>query len=301
VVTSRVNETWEWDGEVWLPRLVSPTGGGTMMAVGGKALLYSNTVWEWDGAVWVALATSARPPVRNYSALAPRGDKVVLFGGYDSDGKASTETWEWDGTRWSLRSTAVRPPGQGYATASLGNKLVIFGGSTIPGTSPDGSSIALGDTWEWDGVTWTQRTPPFSPPAPSGTYAMVTVGDRVILFGEAGIGQIGASGRSYGIDTWEWDGSTWTSLASPVSPPARYGFAVATWNQTVVLFGGWDFIGGAGEPSHDTWALTGGEWTQLTPMTYPPEGNAVMAGAGGEIVLLSVTNGDTWLLGEQAP
>jgi hypothetical protein len=129
---------------------------------------------------------------------------------------------------------------------------------------------------------------------------MVTVGDRVILLGDGGLNGFGDA--SSGIDSWEWDGSTWTSLAPPVTPPARYGFAVATWNQTVVLFGGLDFTAGTFAQSHDTWALTGGSWTQLTPMTYPPESsNSVMVGAGGEIVLLSGSDGATWLLGEQAP
>jgi hypothetical protein len=120
---------------------------------------------------------------------------------------------------------------------------------------------------------------------------MVTVGDRVILFG----GQ-GASG--FLNDTWQWDGSTWTQLASPISPPALYGFALASLNKTVVLFGGYDTMGGFQE-THDTWALTGGSWTQLTPMTYPPARSfGAMAGVGGEIVLFGgASHNDTWLLG----
>jgi N-acetylneuraminic acid mutarotase len=296
-----VNDTWEWDGEVWLPRLVSPTyrssvGEPTMVAVGDKALLYDGVnygaaiAWEWDGAVWSALGRSARPPF--FGAMATRGDKVVLFGGVDSDsdgdGNSSAETWEWDGSRWSLRPTAASPSARtGHAMAALGSKVVLFGGMEA---GPDGSSIVAGDTWEWDGATWTQRTPPVSPPA-RNWHAMATVGDRVILFG----GQ-GASG--FLNDTWEWDGWTWTSLASPISPPANFGYALATWNKTVVLFGGYALSTGTG---HDTWALTGGQWTQLTPMTYPPArtGHA-MAGVRGEIVLVG-SDKDTWLLGGQAP
>jgi hypothetical protein len=104
-------------------------------------------------------------------------------------------------------------------------------------------------------------------------------------------------------DTWEWDGSTWTSLASPSSPPARANAALATWKETVVLFGGSD-----GDPTtpmdfHDTWALKGGTWTQLTPTTYPPARSGhLMAGVDGEIVLIGGdfvggdADKDTWLL-----
>jgi N-acetylneuraminic acid mutarotase len=297
VVPSFVNETWEWDGEVWLPRLVSPrVGAMTMMAVGDKAVLYGEfngefnsvtTAWEWDGALWSELGLSARPPFSG--AMASRGDKVVLFGGVDpgGNGNTSTQTWEWDGTRWSLRPTAVSPPAlQGPTMAALGNKVVLFGGLS---GSPN---LPLGETWEWDGATWTKRTPAVSPPA-GLAGPMVTVGDRVILFG----GQ-GASG--FLNDTWQWDGSTWTRLASPISPPALYGFALASLNKTVVLFGGFDTTGGGGfKETHDTWALTGGSWTQLTPMTYPPARSfGAMAGVGGEIVLFGgASHNDTWLLG----
>jgi hypothetical protein len=121
---------------------------------------------------------------------------------------------------------------------------------------------------------------------------MVTVGNKIVLFGGTGV-----SGPLN--DTWEWDGSTWTSLASPSSPPARQGAALATWNKTVILFGGSDGIPTPMGPMalHDTWGLTGGIWTQLTPMTYPPAGGGSMASLADEIVLLDRAHGDTWHLG----
>ena len=264
------NDTWESDGEGWWQSAVTPYGQA-MVAVGGKALIMGDGIWEWDGDTWTHLGPSSRPPFGDViqGAFAARGDKVVLFGGFGSggDGKYGflTDTWEWDGTSWRLRPAQTSPPGRmGHAMAALGDKVVMFGGS-----SPDASggfnfdpSHGGSDTWEWDGATWTKRTPPVSPPGRTG-HAMVSVGDRIVLHG----GQ-GADGPLK--DTWQWNGSTWTRLTSPSSPAAGSGFALAPWNSTVVLFGG-----GAASPSdpstfiplHDTWILTGSTWTQLTPRT----------------------------------
>ena len=45
--------------------------------------------------------------------------------------------------------------------ATLGNKVILFGGVPTAAGGPD----VLGDTWEWDGATWTQVATPLSPPA----------------------------------------------------------------------------------------------------------------------------------------
>jgi hypothetical protein len=292
--TSPANDTWEWDGQGWLRKLVYPTTSGPLLAEDGKALFFDGTQdlrWEWDGVSWTALGSSTHPPFRYLGgSMAVRGDRIVFFGGLAKCGWP-TDTWEWDGTSWSVRPTQTSPPGgMGHAMASLGDKLFLFGGQ--PGVSPVGKATA--DTWEWDGATWTKLAPPVSPPARTD-HAMVTVGNKIVLFGGTGVGGTLLN------DTWEWDGSTWTPLTSPSSPPARSGAALATWNKTVILFGG---TGGSDGTTpgflHDTWALTGGTWTQLTPMTYPWTGGgpipmASLEGLEGEVVLMNGST--TWLLG----
>jgi hypothetical protein len=264
-----------------------------MVALDRKAVLFMGgfhrgSAWEWDGIGWTALGAPTLPPCLLWGgAMAIRDDKIVLFGG--GDGAAPT-TCEWDGTRWSVRPTPTSPPGRtGHAMATLGSRVILFGGNTSAA-----ASSAEGVTWEWDGATWTELSPAVNPPARSA-HAMVTVGNKIVLFG--GMGVAGPLN-----DTWEWDGSTWTSLASPSSPPARAGTALATWKETVVLFGGSD--GDVTTPTtfHDTWALKGGIWTQLTPITYPPARSGhLMANVNGEIVLIGGgADTDTWLLGSPA-
>jgi hypothetical protein len=82
-------------------------------------------------------------------------------------------------------------------------RVVLFGGG---GT--------LSDTWEWDGVTWTHRTPAASPPARGGhAMAWDAARQRVVLFG--------GYANDFLSDTWEWDGVTWTQRTPATSPAAR--------------------------------------------------------------------------------
>src|SRR5262249_5957183 len=61
------------------------------------------------------------------------------------------------------------------------------------------------DTWEWDGIDWTQRAPASSPPARSGhVLAFDASRGRTVLFGSSSFG-----------DTWEY---------GPVAPGAWVPF-----------------------------------------------------------------------------
>jgi len=68
---------------------------------------------------------------------------------------------------------------------SLRGRVVLFGGW---------NGIELGDTWEWDGGTWQQRSTPTAPAARGGAgMAYDPFRGRAVLFG----GTTGAT------DTWE--------------------------------------------------------------------------------------------------
>jgi len=77
--------------------------------------------------------------------------------------------------------------------ASLGPKVVLFGGQ-------DFITPSLNDAWEWDGSSWSQKSPPTSPPL-RGSYAMATLGSKVVLLGGLVI-VIGGNIRFN--DAWEW-------------------------------------------------------------------------------------------------
>jgi hypothetical protein len=117
-------------------------------------------------------------------------------------------------------------------------RVVLFGGTSS-------RTNYLGDTWEWDGTTWTQRAPAASPSARE-VYAMAfdAVRQRAVMFG-------GAVARlAYVSDTWEWDGANWVQLAPATIPRAGVGQAMAydPSRQCVVMFGSY-----GNSYSADTW------------------------------------------------
>jgi len=152
--------------------------------------------------------------------------------------------------QWEYRTklnTASPSPRSSHAMAydSLRKVTVLFGG-------PYGY-YNNGDTWEWNGTTWTQR--PTTGPSPRYAHAMAYDSARhvTVLFG-------GYDGSFKG-DTWEWDGATWTQR-STTGPSPRYAHAMAydSARHVTVLFGGLDdssIIDG----SDDTWEWNGTTWT----------------------------------------
>lgn len=87
-------------------------------------------------------------------------------------------------------------------------RILLFGG-----TSGEPANYH-GDTWEWDGARWWQRTLQ-SPPAPRRAHAMVheTLTGRVILFG-------GLDGVQRFGDMWQWNGSNWTQISNSGAVPS---------------------------------------------------------------------------------
>jgi hypothetical protein len=119
----------------------------------------------------------------------------------------------------------------------------------------------IGDTWEWDGTNWMQRSPATSPPARYAHSLAYDVARNVtILFGGYNFTYLG--------DTWEWDGTGWTQHAPATSPPGRLdqGMAYDAARGVAVMFGGYVSNGARA----DTWEWNGTNWTQRSPAISPP-------------------------------
>ena len=157
-----------------------------------------------------------------------------------------------------LRPPPRTRPGVAFDTAR--RRFVMFGGTGISGGN-------LGDTWEWDGQRWTNRTPDDPNTDPSFRYsprmAYNSVRQEAILFG-------GSNGLFEPLgDTWAWDGSTWrnvTPAAPGDSPAPRSGHAMTYDSRRgrVILFGG-DTAVFSGNPVADTWEWDGQRWLEVTP------------------------------------
>jgi hypothetical protein len=93
-------------------------------------------------------------------------------------------------------------------SAVLGESMVMFGGCA---RHPDRSCDELGDTWIWNGTTWTQ---PDSPQSPSSRADALLASDGHVVWLYGGFGPAPVLLD----DTWSFDGATWTELATSTSP-----------------------------------------------------------------------------------
>jgi hypothetical protein len=211
---------------------------------------------------WTRIAVD--PPARGEAKLASLGSKLVLVGG--SSGTAVLgDTWEWDGTAWARRSTPTTPlPRSYFSLATLGSRVVLFGGLDAAGALHD-------DTWTWDGATWTKLAPAHKPPARRWA-ATTALGSKLVLFG--GVGATGAL-----ADTWEFDGTDWAQRTTPTAPPGganvRLGAASAT---SVVAIGTTSSAG-----PWQTWTWDGTSWTDRTATAPSAFFSPLVANAGGTL------------------
>jgi hypothetical protein len=114
-------------------------------------------------------------------------------------------------------------------------KNVVWFGSNDSGLA--GVKI-VAETWIWDGIRWTKRSPHHVPPRPDSMTYAPAIGRLVLLAGAT---------------TWTWDGSDWVELVTSPSPSARSGpiLAYDFVNQQVVMYGG----RGPAFPMIETWVL----------------------------------------------
>jgi hypothetical protein len=175
---------------------------------------------------WVLRYPVQSPPPHDGHALVHAGawNVTLLFGGAAfSNGTAwapSAETWGWDGLGWTqLAPVSSPPPRWGHSMAYDTNRqrVVLFGGA--PGLPWQTPVSWLSDTWEFDGATWTARSPTSGPPAlASPTLAYDSLRGVSILLG------ISASGV---VENWDWDGQSWAQRTSwgSLLPGASYDMA----------------------------------------------------------------------------
>jgi hypothetical protein len=195
----------------------------------------------------------------------------VLYGGGDwPPNRILTDTWTWNGTDWTPKNPVTSPSErveQAAAFDAARGVLVMFGGRR-----GEGAAVSNAETWTWDGVNWTQLSPPASP-SPRFRHAMAydPVAREVLLFaGDAGW-------YNYVDDTWTWNGSTWTRKFPPVSPAVRnlHNMVFSPRNGGILLFGGHYWVNGDSHPLGDTWL-----WQ--SPDSTPPVITPTVTGTQGK-------------------
>ena len=215
---------------------------------------------------WTQLTPTTNPTTRRAGAMefSILNAGVLMYGGLQSSPTANLdETWLFNGTDWSQLTPATTPPprwGHRMVYDSRRARIVTFGGR-----SP-GITTTTNDTWEWDGTDWQQMSPTNSPNA-RAFYSMAFDERRgvTVLYGTQS-----GSPFSGGDETWEYDGTTWTQMVTPTTPPGLETPAM-TYDKgrgVIVMFGGWN--GSTGTLYNTTWEYDGNDWTQRSLPTSPP-------------------------------
>lgn len=307
---------WVLRGGGALPALVDPAVAydpdtSSVVLFGGQQPggSLSAATWVWSGGDWSQVAgpgAAGGPPAREGASMAfdAASHQFILFGGLGAGGQALGDTWAWNGASWvQLTPTGAQPPARldGALAADAAGHLVLFGGTatgtaaTPPTTAaPGGSGTAppaatgtggtgtaatlLGDTWTWDGSTWSSVAAPTDPPArTAAAAAWDPVHDQTVLFG----GSASTDGTGTPLaDTWTWNGAAWSPAAPAASPPPRAGAALAGDPDA----GGAVLVGGSapGAPTSgaaaDDWSWDGATWAPLATAGPVPPGRR-MAGA----------------------
>ncbi|MCX5747120.1 MAG: hypothetical protein NT062_32010 [Proteobacteria bacterium] len=127
-----LDDTWEWDGVAWTEVITAVHPSKRELAaatydpvrqkivlVGGREGPTLTDTWTYDG-TWEDVTTTPAPLVVGAGlAFDDVGQRVLLFGGFDTSDLGTSGTWAWSGTAWTaLAATAATPRGHVVLVAS---------------------------------------------------------------------------------------------------------------------------------------------------------------------------------------
>jgi hypothetical protein len=276
---SVLGDTWIWGGTSW-SELTAPGPaarlGAAMTGLRGTAVLFGGQLentgltnladtWTWEEGRWTERSVEG-PSARFGAAMAAIGDHVVLFGGMVGPPYAVLgDTWIWDGADWTNRDVAGPSPRAGAGMATVGGSVLLFG-SGSGSYAPFGP--VYGDTWSWDGESWTLLADADGP-SDLCCFAMAADASGAILFG-------GGNNPAYDA-LWSYNGTKWSGEAI-LRPSARVGSSMATVGLGVLLFGGQPLKGAT--VLDDTWIYQDTVWTRQRVAGPSPRLGAVLASLG---------------------
>lgn len=236
------NELWRYDGATWtlttstgtpsgranMDLVYDPAAGVFRMYGGASQGFISSTVydqtWELDPLTWTwSQNVIAGPTPGGVSLHATSFDfahgVMVVHGGLpdgffpiDSDA-----TWEFDGTAWTQYAiTPATNPGPLERAAMCFHagigKSVLFGGIDVQIGGTD-------KTWLYDAGThtWTELVIPGAKPQARTGAKMAYDSLRGVCVLTGGADPNDMTGQAYFADAWEFDGQTWTQVATGVA------------------------------------------------------------------------------------
>jgi hypothetical protein len=247
---TRVNETWEWDGQDW--KQLNPAKSPPPRSRGGLAydpkrdviVLFGgwndlgrslSDTWEWDGETWNEVGKCegcTPPPARGchnmyYDTVR---EIVIMYGGCNENQYFFNDAWSWDGTRWSWVDVRESPVASGAPIIYDSKNQWAVG---FLAWQPSG-------TWIWDKNGWSKQALTAEPPLRGGSMMAhdPATGDNLMFGGTL----TSNSSTTFFIDTWMLNGTTWREIKESSKPPGRWGHALFfdTKLNKFIMFGGFD-------------------------------------------------------------
>jgi len=223
-----------------------------------------NDTWAWNGSSWKLLSNKSPGLVSHALAFCKKTEQNIISGGWTGSTRVN-ETLILTGETWIKAETGIAYYRDGFQNHAMAydekrQTIVLFGGMTIK--FPAGQ-IALGDTWEWDGQSWSRIF--VKGPEPRWGHKMVydQSNGNILLFG-------GNDGKKYFDDTWIWNGNTaeWSKVTPGTIPGARcfHSLTCDTVRGRILMFGG---LSASETPLRDLWEWNGTEWTLLMAEAPP--------------------------------
>lgn len=281
------NDTWLWDGG-WTRLTTTGTPpararsrlafhdtlAGTVMHGGQGANIDLATMFVLRGSAWTTLDVGAAvaPPATSNHDLEydPARDQLLLV--------TSDETWLRTSTGWRRANAGVDPVAgapQARDDAAMAydpvrQRTMLFGGAAtqnITSTVCDGGFGRCGDSWEFDGARWTQRSlSGTSPGRRSGAGLVIDepTGNAYLYGGSTSASPCDQSASNFCDGIYRITGAGVSARLSPaVRPPPRTDAAVVfdPVLRRVIVHGG----NNNGTVLSDTWAYTiaTNVWTQV--------------------------------------
>jgi hypothetical protein len=269
------NETWTWDGNHWTllhpPTSPSPRVYPAMAYDPHRQQVilfgagYPGDMWGWDGVTWTELHPAHLPQSASNAVLDRDLGSVAMLG-VDGPPGATRLTdfvmWQWTGSDWTKSALAGNPIWRGdfgFAYDPDHHQEVLVGGYVCEGSCGIFNMKPVGETWLLRQGKWSQWSPGSVGPSGYARAAFDEARHQMVVV--VGYG----TPPDWDVETWTWDGATWTKRDSLHRPPGQLSgqsLAYDAANGRVLMFGGKsDHLNSI--PLNQTWAWDGNDWVRL--------------------------------------